>query len=132
MPERIATATITKVESETLELDDAYPGTYGFYVRLSRDPGAEWANEFEAVYDAARIAGKPPIEFRGDTLCVFYLPRYADDLPRYLSFLKQIVTETNQSVEKRNSVLPDEEKEKTAFRDALHQAASQFNRGAQP
>lgn len=127
MPERIATATITKVESETLEVDDAYPETYGFYVRLSRDPGAEWANEFEAVYDAARAPGKPPIEFRGDTLCVFYLPRYADDLPRYLNFLKQMISETNASVEKRNSVLPDEETEKTAFRDALQAAATQFN-----
>jgi hypothetical protein len=128
MPERIATATISGVESETLEIDDTYPGTYGFYVRLSRDPGPEWAAEFQAVYDTTRYPAKPPVEFRGDTLAVFYLPRYASDLPEYLRLLEQIVTETNRAVEKRNSVLPDEEKQKQAFRDCLRKAAQDFLR----
>ncbi len=129
MPERIETANITAIETDALEIDDAYPGAYGFYVRLSRDPGAEWATEFESAYDAAGYPGKPPIAFRGDTLCVFYLPRYADDLPSYLRFLHSIVNLTNQSVEKRNSILPDEEREKTEFRARLRAAAEAFTRG---
>jgi len=117
MPERIATATIAGIEAETLEIDDTYPGTYGFYVRLSRDPGPEWAAEFQAVYDATRYPAKPPVEFRGDTLCVFFLPRYASDLSSYLRLLERVVSDTNRAVEKRNSVLPDEEKQKEAFRE---------------
>jgi hypothetical protein len=128
MPERIETATISSVESETLEIDDAYPGTYGFYVRLTRDPGTEWAQEFEAVYEGSAYPGKPPIAFRGDTLCVFFLPRYADELPKYLRFLDRVVVETNKAVEKRNSVLPDEAKEKEAFRQKLQEAARGFER----
>jgi hypothetical protein len=128
MPERIETATIRSVESETLEIDDTYPGTYGFYIRLTRDPGGEWAQEFQAVYDAAPYPGKPPIEFRGDTLCVFFLPRYGNELPRFLNFVDRIVLETNKAVEKRNSVLPDEAKQKEAFRKQLQDAAQLFNR----
>ena len=128
MPERIATATIAGIEAETLEIDDTYPGTYGFYVRLSRDPGPEWAAEFQAVYDATRYPAKPPVEFRGDTLCVFFLPRYANDLPSYLRLLERVVSETNHAVEKRNSVLPDEENQKEAFRECLRKAALAFQR----
>lgn len=126
MPERIATANITNIESEALEIDDDYPGTYGFYIRLSRDPGFEWAAEFESAYESAAYPGKPPVIFRGDTLCVFYLPRYAEDLPAYLRFLNSIVNRTNQSVEKRNSVLPDEERQKEEFRTRLREAARAF------
>jgi hypothetical protein len=128
MPERIETATILSIEAETLEIDDAYPGTYGFYVRLTRDPGPEWAQEFDAVYQAANYPGKPPIAFRGDTLCVFFLPRYADDLPRFLQVLDRIIAETNRAVEKRNSVLPDEAQQKEAFRQKLRDAAQGFRR----
>jgi hypothetical protein len=128
MPERIETATILSIEAETLEIDDTYPGTYGFYVRLTRDPGPEWAQEFNAVYDAANYPGKPPVDFRGDTLCVFFLPRYMDELPRYLRFLERIISETNKAVEKRNSVLPDEAKQKDAFRQKLREAAQGFTR----
>jgi len=128
MPERIATATIAGIEAETLEIDDTYPGTYGFYVRLSRDPGPEWAAEFQAVYDATRYPAKPPVEFRGDTLCVFFLPRYARDLSSYLRLLERVVSDTNRAVEKRNSVLPDEEKQKEAFRECLRKAALAFQR----
>lgn len=128
MPERIETATILSIEAETLEIDDTYPGTYGFYVRLTRDPGLEWAQEFNAVYDAANYPGKPPVDFRGDTLCIFFLPRYMDELPRYLRFLERIISETNKAVEKRNSVLPDEAKQKDAFRQKLREAAQGFTR----
>ncbi len=123
MPDRIATATIRSVEAEVLEIDDTYPDTYGFYVRLSQDPGLEWAAEFEAVYEGTPYAGKPPVQFRGDTLCVFYLPRYAGDLPAYLRFLNNAVVQTNKAVEQRNSILPDEEKEKETFRTKLREAA---------
>lgn len=126
MPEKIETATIKSIETDVLEIDDNFPGTYGFYVRLSRDPGAEWAAEFESVYDEAPAAGKPPIQFRGDTLCVFYLPRYGGDLPKYLRFLNGIIAKTNKAVEQRNSVLPDEEQEKETFRAKLREAAQDF------
>ena len=128
MPERIETAQIAGVDADVLEIDDTYPGTLGFYVRLSRDPGAEWAVEFNAAYESARYPGKPPVTYRGDTLCVFYLPRYADDLPNYLKFLLGIVRETNHSVDLRNRALPDEEKEKTEFRAKLREAARAFQK----
>ena len=76
MPDRILTAQIVGVDPETLEVSDAFPGTYGFYVRLSRDPGAEWAAEFEGIYKMAPRAARPPVVFRGDTLCVYFLPAY--------------------------------------------------------
>lgn len=128
MPERIETAQITAIESNVLEMNDTYPGTFGFYVRLSRDPGAEWAVEFDSAYEAARYPGKPPVTYRGDTLCVFYLPRYADELSQYLQFLGGVVRDTNQSVDLRNSALPDEEKEKTDFRAKLRDAAKAFEK----
>lgn len=123
MPERIETAAIAGVDTETIEIDDTYPGTYGFDVRLSRDPGPEWAVEFDAAYSTAVYPGKPPVEFHGDVLRVFYLPRYANDLPRFLKFLERQVAETNQAVERRNSILPDEEKQKQDFRQKLRDAA---------
>lgn len=128
MPERIETAQIAAINSDVLEIDDAYPGTFGFYVRLSRDPGEEWAVEFHTAYDTARYPGKPPITYRGDTLCVFYLPRYADELGQYLQFLGGIVRETNHAVDLRNRALPDEEKEKTDFRAKLREAAQAFQK----
>ena len=128
MPERIETAQIAAIESDVLEIDDTYPGTLGFYVRLSRDPGAEWVVEFHAAYDTARYPGKPPVTYRGDTLCVAYLPRYADELPDFLKFLSGVVRETNQAVELRNSALPDEEKEKADFRAKLREAAKAYQK----
>ena len=123
MPERIATADIAAIDSETLEIDDTYPGTYGFTVRLSCDPGPEWDEEFAAVYDAAEYPGKPPVVWRGDRLSVFYLPRYADDLPSYLRFLEQMIARANREVERRNSVLPHEEQRMESFRQRLREAA---------
>lgn len=124
MPEIIPTAQIVGVDTDVLETDDTYPGSYGFYVRLSRDPGEEWFVEFSSVYDGAVYPGKPPVLFKGDRLLVYYLPRYSDDLPRYLRFLAHIVADGNAAVEKRNSVVPDEERQKAAFREKLSQAAS--------
>ena len=123
MPERIETAQIVALDPEALESDDAFPGAYGFRVHLSCDPGPEWAAELDSVYDAAAYPGKPPVVFRGDTLCVFYLPRYAADLPRYLRFLQGVVAETNRAVNKRNAALPDEETQKEAFRQQLRALA---------
>lgn len=123
MPEIIPTAEIARVESGAVENDDTYPGTYGFYVELTRDPGPDWFVELSAAYDAAIYPGKPPIEFKGNRLLVFYLPRYAGDLPKFLRFLKRTIVESNLSVEKRNSVVPDEEKQKAAFLQSLEDAA---------
>jgi hypothetical protein len=125
MPEIIPTAEIARVETREVENDDTYPGTYGFYVELTRDPGADWFVEFSSAYDAAPYPGKPPIEFKGDRLLVFYLPRYAGDLPKYLRFLKQAIAQCNRSVEKRNSVVPDEEKQKAEFLQRLEDAAQE-------
>jgi hypothetical protein len=126
MPERIPTAEIISLDPESLYTDDAFPGAYGFHVCLDRDPGTEWGIEFSAVYDAAPYPGKPPVVFHGDRLSVFYLPRYAGDLPRFLRFLQAIVADTNRGVEKRNSVLPDEETQKDAFRQTLRDLARRF------
>ncbi len=123
MPEIIPTAEIARVDSHAVENDDTYPGTYGFYLELTRDPGSEWFVEFSSAYDAAVYPGKPPIEFKGDRLLVFYLPRYAGDLPKFLRFLKRTIAESNRSVEKRNSVVPDEEKQKAGFLQSLKDAA---------
>jgi hypothetical protein len=86
MPEIIPTAEIARVETGAVENDDTYPGTYGFYLELTRDPGSEWFVEFSSAYDAAVYPGKPPIEFKGNRLLVFYLPRYAGDLPKFCAF----------------------------------------------
>jgi len=126
MPERIPTAEIISLDPESLHTDDAYPGAYGFDVCLDRGPGAEWGIEFSAVYDATPYPGKPPVVFQGDRLSVFYLPRYAGDLPRFLRFLQAVVADTNRGVEKRNSVLPDEESQKNAFRQTLRDLARRF------
>ena len=128
MPERIQTAQIKSLDAETLEIDDAYPGTLGFTVRLSRDPGVEWGVEFIAAYESAYYLGKPPVMYRGDTVGVFYLPRYADDLTNYFKFLTGVVQDTNHAVDLRNSVLPDEEDEKAQFRAQLREAARAFQK----
>lgn len=125
MPERIATAEIDHVETENLIIDDTYIGTYGFFVKLTCNPGPEWASEFETVYDGAVYPGKPPVVFHGDRLCVFYLPRYAPELPRFFNFLRRVIVDTNKAVEKRNSVLPDEEKQKADFLRTLRATASE-------
>ena len=126
MPERIATADVESLDTETLELDDAFPGAYGFHVRLTCDPGPEWAVEFEAAYDAAVYPGKPPVVLRDDTLRVFYLPRYAGDLPRFLRFLQAMVAQTNRAVRQRNAALPDEEGRMEEFRHRLRDLAKNF------
>lgn len=127
MPDRIQTAQIVGVDPETLEVSDAFPGTYGFYVRLSRDPGTEWAAEFESLYLLSVRPSRPPVIFRGDTLCVHYLPRYVQDLPEYLDFLTEIVTQTNVAVERRNAVLPDDSAQREAFREQLRQLAQSYH-----
>ena len=126
MPDLIATATTVSVDPETLEVSDAYPGTYGFYVRLSRDPGPEWAAELDAAYEAAPHPIHPPVVFRGDTLCVFYLPIYQDALPEFLAHLERVVEATNASVEKRNRALPDDTDVREGFRTRLSAVAEQF------
>jgi hypothetical protein len=119
MPAWISTAQIIALDPETLEVNDAYTGTYGFYLRLDCDPGSEWAAELEVAYEEATFAIKPPLVFRGDTLVVFYLPLYEEQLPSYLAFLRQVIQETNQSVEKRNALLPADEGTKEQFRERL-------------
>ncbi len=126
MPDRILTAQIVGVDPETLEVSDAFPGTYGFYVRLSRDPGAEWAAEFEGIYKMAPRAARPPVVFRGDTLCVYFLPAYIQELTEYISFLTDIVTQTNQAVDRRNAVLPDDNAQRETFRELLRQLARTY------
>jgi hypothetical protein len=126
MPDRILTAQIVGVDPETLEVSDAFPGTYGFYVRLSRDPGPEWEAEFEGLYQAAPRAARPPVVFRGDTLCVYYLPVYRQELSEYLEFLTDIVAQTNIAVEQRNAVLPDDTAEREAFRGELRSIALNY------
>lgn len=126
MPDRIQTALIVGVDPETLEVSDAFPGTYGFYVRLSRDPGTEWAAEFDSLYLQSSRPSRPPVIFRGDTLCVHYLPVYVHELPEYLVFLTEIVTKTNAAVERRNAVLPDDSSQREAFREELRQLAQTY------
>jgi hypothetical protein len=124
MPERIQTADIKQIDANTLDIDDRYPGAFGFHVNLTCDPGVEWGVELEAAYEGARYPGKPPVVFDGNRLTIYYLPRYGSDLPNYLRFLAGIIAETNRSVQLRNSVLPDEEKVKDDFRTQLRSAAA--------
>ena len=126
MPARIDTATISGIDPDTLENDERYPDSYGATILLSRNPGAEWGQEFDAVYEALKYPGKPPVEFRGEALCVFFLPRYASEISQFLRILEGVVAETNRAVDLRNSVLPDAEKEKEELRRSLRQAAQEF------
>jgi hypothetical protein len=125
MPAWIPTAQILSLDPETLEVNDTYPGTYGFYLRLTSDPGSEWAAEFEAAYDQSVYTIKPPVAFRGNTIVVFFLPLYEEQLPEYLQFLRQVIDNTNQSVEKRNGLLPEDESIKEAFRTRLRQLTAE-------
>ena len=126
MPDRIATAEIVAVDPATLEVSDLYTGAYGFYVRLSRDPGPEWAAEFGAAYESLAFAIHPPIVFRGDTLCVFYLPLYQDALPDFLTHLERVIGATNDSVDKRNRAIPDDSAVREGFRTRLAEVAQRF------
>jgi hypothetical protein len=126
MPERITTAEIVAVDPQTLEVSPEWPGTYGFYVRLSRDPGREWAAELEAAYAVSRHPIKPPVIFRGDTLCVYFLPLYQEKLPGFLEHLEEVVREANASVERRNQALPDDNTTREGFRARLAAAAETF------
>jgi hypothetical protein len=126
MPDQIRTAQIVGVDPETLEVSSLFPGTYGFYVRLSCDPGPEWAAELEGIYATSVRASRPPLVFRGDTLCIFYLPTYIAALPDFLDFLTQIVTEVNLAIERRNSVLPDDTQAREAFRTQLRTLAGAY------
>lgn len=128
MPDRIATADIVALDPDTLEVDDAFPDAYGFYIRLSTDPGIEWAAEFEAAYDALPYPGKPPIVFRGDTLAVFYLPRYAEDLRNFLDALEKTVATTNDAVQRRNAALPDDAAIREDFRNRLRELSETYRR----
>ncbi len=131
MPERIETAQIQKVDTDTLEIDDRFPGTFGFHVLLTRDAGPEWGVELDAIYESTRYSGKPPLIYNGDRLTIYYLPRYAPDLPHYLTFLNGVVEETNKAVQLRNSVLPDEERSREEFRAKLRDAAARLQRSGQ-
>ena len=128
MPDRIQTAQIVGVDPETLEVSDTFPGTYGFYVRLSRDPGGEWAAEFESLYQLPARTSRPPVLFRGDTLCVFFLPSYTQELPEYLRFLTEVVVQTNDAVERRNAVLPDDSALRETLREQLRQVAQGYQK----
>lgn len=128
MPERIETATIAAIDPDHLESDDRYPDAYGFTVRMNRDAGPEWGVEFVSVYEELNYPGKPPIDYRGETMVVFFLPRYAGEAGKFLRVLEGVVAETNRAVEQRNSVLPDSEKNKETLRRALKQAAQDFER----
>lgn len=126
MPDQIRTAQLIGIDAETLEVSPHFPGTYGFYVRLSCDPGPEWAAELEGIYSAAVRASKPPVVFRGDTLCVFYLPTYTAELPEYVAFLTEIVAQVNAAVERRNAVLPDDSTVRESFRAQLQALARTY------
>lgn len=126
MPDRIATAQIVAVDPETLEVDDQYPGAYGFTVRLSTDPGPEWVAEFDAAYAALPHAVTPPVRVEGDCLKVFFIPLYEAELPAFLAHLEQVVAEANRSVEARNAALPDDGARREAFRSRLRTAAAAY------
>ena len=126
MPEQIATAEIVSVDPQTLEVSPDWPGTYGFYVRLSHDPGREWAAEFDSAYHVSRHPLKPPVVFRGDTLCVFFLPLYKEKLPDFIEHLETVVQATNAAVEQRNQALPDDHDIREGFRAQLEAVAESF------
>ena len=128
MPERIDTAQMVGVDTETLEVNDAFPGAYGFYVRLSRDPGTAWEAEFSAAYESRPYPGKAPVIFRGDTLCVFFLPLYAGELPEYIRFLETVLDETNRAVMIRNESIPDDRSERDTLKAALRAVADELKR----
>jgi hypothetical protein len=126
MPDQIRTAQIVAVDPETLEVNSLFPGTYGFYVRLSCDPGPEWAAELEEIYNNSVRTSKPPLIFRGDTLCVFYLPTYIAELPQYLEFLTEVLAQVNLAIERRNAVLPDDTQARESFRAELRALAGAY------
>jgi len=127
MPRLIAKNRIVAFDTESLVVDDAHAGAYGFCVHLADQADPDWTAEFQDAYRRLPHPVQPPVEISGNQMTVFFLPRYQDELPSFLAHLLDVAAEANRQVDARNAVLPDDHDQRSRFQDALRSAVASLN-----
>lgn len=112
---------LREIDTEHMENVEENREAVGFTVRLSSAPIDAWRQEFEQAYLQTPYTLKPPVEVRGDTLHVIYLPRYAGELPDFFRFLALMVKQANEETHRTEELHTSnaQERHKSEFRRAL-------------
>ncbi len=121
MPHFIPDIQLTGIDLDSIDDAEENAESVVFDITLSGHPTASWEEEFEYLYASTTFGIKPPVEIVDDRLRVHYLPRYQDDLQRYLNFLAGIAHLATAEARRTEEIKTRDEQEnrKRQFREVL-------------
>jgi len=100
MLKRVATVDIVEVDTETVEVDNSFPGAYAFYIKLSGKPEPRWVRIFNFEWERSVYLMKREIRVVGDRLRL--ISGADDNIQKHVDFAKTLVKRTNRRVEEDN------------------------------
>jgi len=100
MLKKVATVDIVKIDTETVELDNSFPGAYAFYIKLSGRPERQWMHIFNFEWERSVYLMKREISIVGDRLRV--ISGADDNIQKHVDFVRTLVKKTNQRIEEDN------------------------------
>ena len=100
MLKKVATVDIIKIDTETVELDNSFPGAYAFYIKLSARPEPQWVRIFNFEWERSVYLMKREIRIVGDRLRM--ISGADDNIEKHVDFARTLVKKTNQRIEEDN------------------------------
>lgn len=100
MLKKVATVDIINIDTETVELDNSFPGAYAFYIKLSARPEPRWVHIFNFEWERSIYLMKREIRIAGDRLRV--ISGADDNIEKHVDFVRTLVKKTNQRIEEDN------------------------------
>lgn len=121
MAHEIPEITFQAIDLDSIEDVEENNEAFQFDILLNQIPPAEWAHEFEYLYQIGPYVIKPPVTLDGDRLHIVFLPRYAENLQGFLDFLATVVHHSTDEARRTISIRSSDEKERrrNQFRDLL-------------
>ena len=134
MVKKVEIAEIVDIDTETVELDNSFPGAYAFYIKLSRKPDRQWVHIFNFEWERSIYLMKREIGIVGDRLRL--ISGADDNIQNHVDFARKLVKKTNARVEEDNRRIElaeqrrrgrgaELEKEKEEIRRKLREASSE-------
>lgn len=100
MLKKVATVDITKIDTETVEVDPSFFGAYAFYIKLSARPDPRWVRIFNFEWERSKYLMKREIRVVADRLRL--ISGADDNIQKHVDFAKMLVKKTNQRIEEDN------------------------------
>jgi len=97
---KVEIAEIVDIDTETIEVDNSFPGAYAFYIKLSRKPERQWVHMLNFEWDRSVYLMKREIRVLGDRLRL--ISGADDNIQKHVDFATKLVKKTNARIEEDN------------------------------